>query len=204
MTQSHFDPATYLDMMRREVPAYGRLQAAVAAASAGPSVWSVLDLGTGTGETLAAVLAQHLGAAAVGVDKNEHMLGAAERRLAGAPLQLRVADLTDPLPGDPFDLVVSALAIHHLEGPDKADLFSRVAGVLRPGGRFVLGDVIIPVDPADAVTPVTHGHDRPSLLSEQLGWLADAGFDASTAWSERDLVVVCAERRGSGRSRSER
>ncbi len=32
-------------------------------------------------------------------------------------VELRVAELTDPLPDGPFDLVVSALAIHHLEGP---------------------------------------------------------------------------------------
>jgi tRNA (cmo5U34)-methyltransferase len=199
VTQFHFDPATYLDLMRQEVPAYGRLQEAVAAAAGGQSVvsvLSVLDLGTGTGETLAAVLEQHPGAAAVGVDKNEAMLGVARHRLAGVPLELRVADLTDPLPAGPFDLVVSALAIHHLEGPDKADLFARVARVVRPGGRFVLGDVVIPVDPAEAVTPLTSDHDRPSPLADQLGWLADAGFDTTTTWCERDLVVVQADRPG--------
>jgi tRNA (cmo5U34)-methyltransferase len=196
MTQFHFDPVTYLDLMRQELPAYERLQEAVAAVSAGPAVASVLDLGTGTGETLAAVLDRHPGAAAVGVDKSEAMLGAARRRLAGFPLDVRVADLTDPLPAGPFDLVVSALAVHHLGGSDKADLFARIAGVLRPGGRFVLGDVVIPVDPADAVTPVTDGHDRPSTVADQLGWLAEAGFTAALAWSERDLVVVLAERPG--------
>lgn len=194
MTQFEFDPSTYLDLMREEVPAYGRLQAAVAAATAGVAVSSVLDLGIGTGETLAAVLAAHPGAAAVGVDKNVAMLGAARARLAGAWLELRVAGLTDPLPTGPFDLVVSALAVHHLHGPEKADLFARVAGVLRPGGRFVLGDLVIPGDPGDAVTLVIDGHDRPSTLADQLGWLADAGLRASLAWSERDLVVVRADR----------
>lgn len=194
MTQFEFDPATYPELMRQEVPAYGRLQEAVAAAGAGLTVASVLDLGIGTGETLAAVLTRHPGAAAVGVDKNEAMLGAARSRLDGVPLELHVGDLSDPLPTGPFDLVVSALAVHHLEGPDKAALFARIAGVLRPGGCFVLGDVVIPVDPADAVTPVTYGHDRPSSLAEQLQWLADAGLEASTVWSERDLVVVRADR----------
>ncbi len=196
MSQFHFDPVTYLDLMRQELPAYERLQEAVAAASAGPAVVSLLDLGTGTGETLAAVLDRHPGAAAVGVDQSEAMLAAARQRLAGARVELRVAELTDPLPAGPFDLVVSALAVHHLDGPDKADLFARIAGVLGPGGRFVLGDVVIPVDPADAVTPVTDGHDRPSTLADQLGWLADAGFAAALTWSERDLVVVRAERPG--------
>ena len=196
MSEFRFDPATYLDLMREEVPAYERLQQAVGLATAGVAVSSLLDLGIGTGETLAAVLAVHPGAKAAGVDKNEAMLGAARERLAAVPLELRVAELTDPLPPGPFDLVISALAIHHLEGPDKADLFARIAGVLRPGGRFVLGDLVLPVDPADAVTPLSSGHDRPSTLADQLGWLAAAGFDAAAVWSERDLVVVRADTPG--------
>ena len=196
MSQFHFDPATYLDLMRAEVPAYGRLQEAVAAASGRITAASVLDLGTGTGETLAAVLGRHGGAMAVGIDKSEAMLAAARNRFEGSAVELHVAELTDPLPPGPFDLVVSALAVHHLEGPDKAALFSRVAEVLRPGGSFVLGDVVVPVDPADAVTPLTSDHDRPSTLADQLGWLADAGLDATGVWSERDLVVVRADRPG--------
>ncbi len=68
--------------------------------------------------------------------------------------------------------------------------------MLRPGGRFVLGDVVIPLDPADAVTPLTSDHDRPSTLADQLQWLADAGLEPATTWSERDLVVVRADRAG--------
>jgi tRNA (cmo5U34)-methyltransferase len=196
VSQFHFDPATYLDLMREEVPAYGRLQEEVAAASEGMDVARVLDLGTGTGETLAAVLARYPGAHAVGVDKSAPMLEPARARLAGWPVELVVAELADPPPPGPFDLVVSALAVHHLEGPDKAALFVRVAEVLRPGGRFVLGDVVIPVDAGDAVTPVTSGHDRPSTALDQLRWLAEAGFDAASVWSERDLVVFRADQPG--------
>ena len=78
MSQYHFDPATYLDLMRAEVPAYGRLQEAVAAATEGVRAASLLDLGAGTGETLAAVLARHPGCAAVGIDRSAGMLEAAE------------------------------------------------------------------------------------------------------------------------------
>ena len=196
MSEYRFDPATYADLMRAEVPAYECLQQAVALATVELTVARVLDLGTGTGETLSAVLARHPGAVAVGVDKNEAMLAAAHRRLAGVTVGLRVADLTDALPAGPFDVVVSALAIHHLEGSDKADLFARIAGVLRPGGRFVLGDVVIPENQPDAVTPLTADHDRPSTLADQLQWLDEAGFETSTVWSEHDLVVVRADRRG--------
>jgi tRNA (cmo5U34)-methyltransferase len=193
--QFHFDPASYMELMRVEVPGYARLQEEVARASEGVDASSVLDLGTGTGETLAAVLTRHPGAAAVGVDESDAMLDAAAVRLAGQDVDLRVADLAEPLPSGPFDLVVSALAIHHLDGPAKAALFSRIGAALRPGGRFVLGDVVIPADPADVVIPVDDDYDRPSTTGEQLAWLERAGFDASVTWSDRDLVVVRADLR---------
>jgi tRNA (cmo5U34)-methyltransferase len=193
--QFHFDPASYTELMRVEVPGYARLQEEVARATEGVTVVSVLDLGTGTGETLAAVLARHPGAAAVGVDESDAMLDAGAVRLAGRDVDLRVADLAEPLPAGPFDLVVSALAIHHLEGPAKASLFSRIAAALRPGGRFVLGDVVIPADPADVVIPVDDDYDRPSTAADQLAWLEGAGFDASVTWADRDLVVVRADLR---------
>jgi tRNA (cmo5U34)-methyltransferase len=196
VSQFHFDPATYMDLMRAEVPAYRQLQEALAQATEGVATTRILDLGTGTGETLAAVLAVHPTASAVGIDESEGMLAAAHQRLGdvAADVELRVADLRAPLPAGPFDLVVSALAVHHLDGPDKADLFSRVRDVLRPGGRFVLADVVIPVDPEDAVTPQTPDHDRHSTTADQLAWLADAGLAATSTWAERDLVVLRADR----------
>jgi tRNA (cmo5U34)-methyltransferase len=195
MSQFHFDPDTYMDLMRAEVPAYDRLQEEVAATTEGIAVARVLDLGTGTGVTLAAVLALHPGAHAVGIDESAGMLEVARAGLAESTVELRVADLTDPLPAGPFDLVVSALAVHHLDGPGKADLFRRVAAVVGPQGRFVLGDVVVPEDPADAVTPVTDDYDRPSSVPDQLRWLDEAGFDAVVVWSEHDLAVLRADRR---------
>jgi tRNA (cmo5U34)-methyltransferase len=64
---------------------------------------------------------------------------------------LRVSRLEDAPPEGNFDLVVSALAVHHLDGAGKADLFARVAVRLRSGGRFVVGDLVVPDDPPGVV-----------------------------------------------------
>ncbi|MEX0674191.1 MAG: hypothetical protein WD067_05415, partial [Gaiellaceae bacterium] len=64
---------------------------------------------------------------------------------------------------------------------------------LRPGGRFVLGDVVVPADPADAVTPLSPDFDLPDTGADQLAWLEEAGFAAQLAWSLRDLAVFAAE-----------
>lgn len=156
--------------------------------AAGSRQVRLLELGTGTGETAVHVLAAHPGAVLVGIDASDPMLERARRRLPEA--DLRVARLQDPLPAGPFDLVFSALAVHHLDGPEKAALFESVAAVLVPGGRFVLGDLIVPEDPADVVTPIDGVFDTPSSIDEQLGWLQDAGLGAELTWRDRDLAVL--------------
>lgn len=153
MSQYHFNPETYESLMAAEVPSYGRLQDEIAAASNRRGVGRILDLCTGTGVTARRVLGVHPQARLVGIDVRPKMLAAA-RRVLPAEAELRVARLEDPLPRGPFDLVVSALAVHHLEGAGKADLFRRVVMALAPGARFVLGDLIVPEDRRDAVTPI--------------------------------------------------
>jgi tRNA (cmo5U34)-methyltransferase len=191
MGQFHFHPDDYLELIRCEVPDYERLQDTAAVAT-GSHASRLLELGTGSGETARRVLARHPEATLVGLDSSADMLEAAREVLPGA--DLREARLEDPLPDGPFDVVFSALAVHHLDGPGKADLFERVAAVLAPGGRFVLADVVVPDDPADAITPLSPGFDLPSRVDEQLGWLHDAGLDASVIWAERDLAVIEAVR----------
>jgi tRNA (cmo5U34)-methyltransferase len=120
------------------------------------------------------------------------MLAAAREALPASRVSLQVGAIEDGLPDGPFDLVASALCVHHLEGSSKRDLFARVRSVLAPGGRFVLGDVIVPVDPADCVISLSPGFDHPSPLSDQLRWLAETGFDAEVVWEHKDLAVVVA------------
>jgi tRNA (cmo5U34)-methyltransferase len=187
--QFHWDPEGYLALMRSEVPDYERLQEQTAEAT-GAGATRVLELGTGTGETARRLLARHPDAALVGLDASEEMLGHARGALPAERADLRVARLEDPLPEGPFDLVASVLAVHHLDGPGKADLFRRVAAVLEPGGRFVLGDVVVPGDRADAVTPIDGDYDKPSSVAEQLRWLVEAGLEPQLAWSRRDLAVI--------------
>jgi tRNA (cmo5U34)-methyltransferase len=191
--QYHFDASTYTQEIRADVPAYDLLQDAVARAS-GQDGGRILDLGTGTGETARRVLARHPEASLVGVDENEGMLAVASGQLPPERVQLRVGRIEDPLPEGPFDVVTSALCVHHLDADGKVDLFHRVHEALAPGGLFVLGDVVVPVDPAAASTPLTPGYDRPSPLADQLRWLSAAGFDASVVWEEGDLAVVAARK----------
>jgi tRNA (cmo5U34)-methyltransferase len=189
VAQFHWDPRGYLALMREEVPDYERLQDETVAAT-GTAATRVLDLGTGTGETARRVLARHPAAILVGLDASSEMLHQARTTLPGDRVALHVARLEDPLPAGVFDVVVSALTIHHLSGDAKAGLFRRIAGRLAPGGRLVVGDVVVPENPSDAVTPIDGEYDTPDTVADQLSWLADAGLRASVAWAHRDLAVL--------------
>jgi len=173
MSQFHFDPATYLSMIRGDVARYDELQDETVRASEGVAAAAILELGTGTGETAQRMLARHRPTCFVGIDKSEAMLSVARNALPEA--DLRVQHLEDPLPVGPFDLAFSPLAVHHLGGTGKRDLFARVAEVLAPGGRFVLADVIVPTDPAKARIPLSRDFDRPDRLDDQLAWFAATG-----------------------------
>src|SRR5581483_5013653 len=190
--QYHFDAGTYTDEIRSDIPAYDAFQDSVARATGDGGHGRILDLGTGTGETARRVLARHPNALLVGVDENEGMLAVAGSQLPDERVSLRVGRIEEPLPAGPFDLVTTALCVHHLDGVGKADLFRRVHEALVPGGLFVLGDVVVPADPSLATTPLTPGYDRPSPLADQLDWLTAAGFDPTVAWEQGDLAVIAA------------
>src|SRR4051812_5809445 len=118
--------------MRSEVPQYERLQEEVALATGDGGAERVLELGPGTGETARRVLTRHPRAHLLGIDESEGMVAAARQVLDPARAELRTGRLQDPLPEGPWDVVVSCLAVHHLDGAGKADLFRRIAAVLAP------------------------------------------------------------------------
>jgi tRNA (cmo5U34)-methyltransferase len=185
-----WDPDNYLAWVREEIPAYDRLQDELVAASRKVRARRILDLGSGSGETARRVLDAHPGADLLGIDASEQMLTAARAALDGRPATFRAAQLEHPLPAGPFDLVTSALAIHHLTAEDKRALYARVAAVLVPGGRFVLADVVLPDDPAKIDLSE---YDRPSGILDQIDWLRSAGLEPHLCWSDVDLALIAAD-----------
>ena len=184
-----WDPESYLAEMLDEIPGYVELQETVVAAIDTPPK-TVLELGTGTGETAVRILERHPGARWTGIDSSEPMLARARERLPGADLRLQ--RLEDPLPGGPFDLVVSVLAVHHLDADAKRDLFRRIAAIT---GTFVLGDVVVPENPADAVIEIDGVYDVPSSAADQRTWLEQCGFDVEVTPVRADLAVLRGRRR---------
>jgi tRNA (cmo5U34)-methyltransferase len=207
-----WDPEVYDAPRRRLVPDFDRFYgtAAELVAELGVDQPEVLDLGAGTGLLSAAVLAAVPGARLTLLDGAAPMLAVARQRLGDVPTI--VADLTDPLPAGPFDAVVSALAIHHLDDAGKRDLFARIRAVLRPGGVFVNAEQVCGPTPADQAryeaaherdaralgsddaewdaAVVRMSHDRCATVEDQVAWLRAAGFDAADVDFKRFRFAV--------------
>lgn len=107
----------------------------------------VLDLGCGDGILTDVILGVDPGVRATLVDGAEEMLDKAVERFSGKDsivfVRSSFQDImkNNPLPSD-FDLVMSSLAIHHLEPDQKEALFGYIYRCLAPGGYFVNIDAI--------------------------------------------------------------
>ena len=144
----------------------------------------VLDVGGGYGVVTEEVLAAFAGARVTLQDYSPAMLDQARRRLVGRPgrLSFVLADLTDPAwpqhVGGPFDLAVSAIALHNLGSREKIfACYPAIQGLLRPGGYFLNCDRF-----ADA-------------LDEHLTALRSAGFGrVECTWQDPPRAIVVATR----------
>ena len=71
--QFHWEPETYLELIKSEVPRYEELQEATIEAIPFAAE-RVLELGIGTGETTRHLLARHPGARVTGLDSSPEMV----------------------------------------------------------------------------------------------------------------------------------
>ena len=98
----------------------------------------VLDLGAGTGLLSQFWVQHYLTAEFVLVDIADEMLDVARKRFAGMEnVTYQVLNYTNELPCGNFDVIASALSIHHLEDEDKQNLFAHIYDLLPSGGLFV-------------------------------------------------------------------
>jgi SAM-dependent methyltransferase len=163
----------------------------------------VLDLGTGDGRLLALLQAGRPEMLGVGLDFSGVMLEAAAKRFAGDErIELVTHDLADPLPAlGRFDVVVSSMAIHHLEHERKRSLYGEVFDLLEPGGVFANFEHVASATHrlhqaffAAINEPLEHEDPSDCLLDveTQLGWLREYGFDDVDCywkWLEMALLV---------------
>jgi tRNA (cmo5U34)-methyltransferase len=154
------------------------------------------------------------------MDISENMLDEARNRFATLPgTEYVVCDYSRSELGGPYDMVCSALSIHHLSPEDKRRLFVRIFSALKPGGMFVNADQADGETPyfrqrylgywndflrSGPMTEAQHAEilkrrdtlDRNDKLSVQLAWLREAGFsDVDVVYKNRTFIVTVARKK---------
>jgi ubiquinone/menaquinone biosynthesis C-methylase UbiE len=169
------------DAVRRQ-----RLKAMLSHANVAPDAdISVLDIGGGYGVVAEEVLIAFPRARVTLQDYSEPMLAEARQRLAAhsGRTELALADLRDPAwadrVGGPFDLAVSAIAIHNLRDIEAIGAAYRgIARVLKPGGVFLDYDLFF---------------ESIGGLSRHIELLREAGFArVECLWQEAPLASLAA------------
>jgi tRNA (cmo5U34)-methyltransferase len=194
----------------------------------GAAVWAmesaalrpaILDVGAGTGLLSAFLLEKFPDARLTLMDISENMLDQARKRFGTRPgTDYVVCDYSRSDLGGPYDIIASALSIHHLSPSDKRRLFLRIFTALRPGGMFVNADQADGETPyfrqryldywndflrSGPMTEAQHAEilkrrdtlDRNEKLSAQLSWLKEAGFaDVDIVYKNRTFIVTVARR----------
>lgn len=211
-----WDATTYDSERRRLIYCFDEFYGTVGelVARSCPDSPSILDLGAGTG-ILSTTIVERVPTAKIHLlDASSEMLLQAASRLAKWQPQITVRSLSEELPGGPFDAIVSALAIHHLNDAEKRDLYSRILVALAPGGVFINAEQIsgrsarlqnlieaVHLDRARALgsseveidgATQRMSHDQCATVSDQVAWLNEIGFeDTECLFRSFRFAVFC-------------
>jgi tRNA (cmo5U34)-methyltransferase len=180
----------------------------------------VLDLGAGTGLFANGVARRFPNAQLTLIDISPAMLQVAEKRFSKNDrnrVSFRIDDYAKSRLQGTYDLIISALSIHHLTDDEKQVLFSKIHTILEPGGFFINADQALGEnDIAEKLYRHTWlqqirnkgieeknlqailermKEDKMSPLSAQLLWTKNAGFIDVTTWYQFYSFVVYSGRK---------
>ena len=181
---------------------------------------AILDIGAGTGLLSALMIRKFPDARLTLVDLSGSMLSIAQERFAGRKnIRYIAGDYSSVDFAGRYDLVCSALSIHHLEHGEKRRLYKKIHDTLHPGGMFVNADQVLGETPAinrrymaywdtfletsprssedkKQVLYRRDTFDKNEKLPVQLAWLQECGFCEIDVVYKNRLFVVFTGRRG--------
>jgi len=162
----------------------------------------IIDLGCGTGTVAKRLGDKFPNSTIVCLDIASKMIEIAKYKMSGRKnTEFIVGDFSKIEFKEPFDVVVSSLALHHIQtDEEKKEFYTKIYKVLTNSGQFLNADVVLATTdyqqninmnrwidymnksvPMDEIQqrwlPAHKTEDRPSILMEQLKWLDEIGFE---------------------------
>lgn len=168
-----------------------------------PQAKEALDIGCGAGNYTLKLLAKLPDLNCTLIDLSRPMLQKAEERLAPkmtGKITVQQGDVRElELPDDHFDIVLAGAVLHHLrEEQEWVAVFRKIYRAIRPGGCFLISDLIVHSNPAvekymweryeehlkgqdspetfESIRETISEEDSPRPLGFQLSLLAEVGF----------------------------
>lgn len=214
----------YDEVIRRTIPPYQEIFEAVAgyAFVDRQALLKILELGCGTGNLSVFVASIFPNADMTLVDLSPEMLEQASGKLSGKPATLVEGGFMEVnLPDQTYDLVVSSIALHHLQDVDKPGMYRRIFDWLKPGGLLRIADEVktLPYEASMAKNMerwkawsrengateeelafwVDHGekYDHYASLHEHFTWMQAAGFTEMDCYWKKVLWAVFGARKPS-------
>jgi len=181
----------------------------------------ILDIGAGIGN-VERVMKRHLGdVEIVALEPSLDMAYAAQHTTAELEgIVLLAKTIEDFNPEEPFDAVYTNSVLHNVPYERKADVLTKIHGILRPGGAFVWGDYIRSGNRKKMLQNIAFRiqyalqsgeasdrfiyqtllkesmEDTPLTVSESLGLLHDTGFvDEEVVWIHDTFGVFYAAKK---------
>lgn len=161
----------------------------------------IIDLGCGTGTIAKKISEKFPNSKIVCLDIASNMIDIAKNKLSGhKDTEFIIGDFSKIDFDTKFDVIVSSLALHHLENDkDKKDFYSKIYSILTDSGMFYNADVVLASTDyhqdinmnrwieymnksvlMDEILnnwiPKYKTEDRPAKLIDQLKWLENIGF----------------------------
>jgi tRNA (cmo5U34)-methyltransferase len=163
----------------------------------------IIDLGCGTGTISKRISEKYPNSKIICLDVASNMIDIAKHKLSGHnDVEFITGDFSKIDTNEKYDVIVSSLALHHLENDkEKRDFYTKVYDSLTDFGIFYNADVVLAsTDYLQDVNmnrwiefinkrvsmdeilnkwiPTYNAEDRPAKLLDQLKWLEDIGFNS--------------------------
>ncbi|MBD1938296.1 class I SAM-dependent methyltransferase [Microcoleus sp. FACHB-68] len=173
----------------------------------------ILDIGAGTGLLSGLVAAAFPQASITLSDISSQMLSKAQERFgSNRNIDYLVLDFINaPIVGN-YDVVISALALHHTPQDQLKRVFQKIFGALQSGGYFINADQTLGTTPENEekyaqawlngakakgctdrdieVAIERMKADKTATLQDQLNWLSEVGFVQVDCWYKNYRFAV--------------